>query len=264
MLDHLEEATRASVAEIAEKSGVSEPTVIRFCRTLGCDGFRDFKLRLAQNLAVSAQYLSGLQESDVAPGALVDQVLGVLMQQVQDARNQLDQTRLDDVIEKMSAARQLAFYGVGGGSTTVAMDASNRFFRLGLPSAAHSDGYLQRMHASTLTEGDVVFAISATGRPQELLDSIGIAKQYGATTICLTKPGSPLSEICELPILLDLPEDPDIFKPTASRLVFLAVIDVLAAGVARRLPDETRESLRRIRSSLVALHKNTGPQPIGD
>ena len=107
-------------------------------------------------------------------------------------------------------------------------------------------------------------AISAIGRPQELLDSIGIARQYGATTVCLTKPGSALAAECDLAILLDLPEDPDIFKPTSSRLVFLAVIDVLAAGVARKLPQATKESLRRNRSSLVALHKNTGPQPIGD
>lgn len=264
VLAHMEEVTRCSVAELAGNVGVSEPTVIRFCRTLGCDGFRDFKIRLAQNLAVSAQYLTHLQDGFVEPGALVDQVLGVLTQGLRDARAQLDQKVLDRVIEVMAQARQLAFYGVGGGSSTAALDAGNRFFRLGIPTAAHSDGYLQRMHASTLSEGDVVFAISATGRPMELLDSIGIARQYGATTICLTKPGSALADQCDLAILLDLPEDPDIFKPTASRLVFLAVIDILAAGVARKLPDETKESLRRIRSSLVALHKNTGPQPIGD
>jgi DNA-binding MurR/RpiR family transcriptional regulator len=61
-----------------------------------------------------------------------------------------------------------------------------------------------------------------------------------------------------------LPEDPDIYKPTASRLVFLATIDILAATVARKRPAETKENLRRIRASLTALHGDTGPQPVGD
>lgn len=45
-----------TIAELAAGAGVSTPTVVRFCRSLGSDGFREFKLRLAQNLAVSMQY----------------------------------------------------------------------------------------------------------------------------------------------------------------------------------------------------------------
>ncbi|WP_020592110.1 MurR/RpiR family transcriptional regulator [Kiloniella laminariae] len=264
VLDNLEQVTQATVSDIAAAVGVSEPTVIRFCRTLGCSGFRDFKIKLAQNLAVSVQYMTRVSDGDVSPGALVDQVLGVLVQVASDARSQLDPARLEAAMECLAQARQVVFFGVGGGSSTVANDASNRFFRLGIPTASHCDGYLQRMQASTLGKGDVVFAISATGKPQELLDSVGIAQQYGARTICLTKRNSPLAEACDIAIVLDLPEDPDIYKPTASRLVFLAIIDVLAAGVARKLPEQAKEKLRRIRSSLVALHKSTDPQPIGD
>ena len=47
VLLHPEQTTSASVAEIAAAAGISEPTVIRFCRSVGADGFRDFKLRLA-------------------------------------------------------------------------------------------------------------------------------------------------------------------------------------------------------------------------
>lgn len=47
---HLEDVTTIALSDLAKKVGVSEPTVIRFCRTLGCDGFRDFKIRLAQTL----------------------------------------------------------------------------------------------------------------------------------------------------------------------------------------------------------------------
>ena len=120
------------------------------------------------------------------------------------------------------------------------------------------------MLVSTFKPGDVVFAISSTGLPQELLDCAAIAKQYGATFICLTRPLSPLVDASDIALVVDVPEDGDMFKPTASRLVFTAVLDVLATGVAIAKPAQTLEMLRRIRSSLVAVQNSTSPQPVGD
>jgi RpiR family carbohydrate utilization transcriptional regulator len=70
--------------------------------------------------------------------------------------------------------------------------------------------------------------------------------------------------LSDVTIQIDLPEDQDIYKPSASRLVFIAVIDVLAAGAARNRPNEAKENLRRIRTSLLSLSKDDGPKPIGD
>ena len=255
---------RANLTEIAEASGVSVATVNRFCHSLGCKGFKDFKIRFAQNVAVSLQYLHRQGNDASSMERLTDSVFGTLVETLEIARHQLDSEGLSAAIDVLSNARRIAFFGIGGGSTNVAAEAVNRFFRLGIPAEAQRDGYLQRMLASTLGPGDVVFAISATGQPRELVDSIGIAKQYGATTLALTRPDTPLAKVCDHPIAIDLPEDPDIYKPTASRLVFMAIIDILATGVARARPETTRENLRRIRTSLVAVSQDTGPGPIGD
>lgn len=264
ILKNLETVSEMSVAALAAASNVSEPTVIRFCRSLGCAGFKDFKIRLAQNVAVSLQYLDTRDEADKEPQNLVDQVFQTLYVTANIARSQLDEATIKQAAEHINNAEKLIFCGVGGGSTTVAFDAANRFFRLGYSAVAVSDAYLQRMHAATLGERDAIIFISATGLPRSNIDSANVAKQYGAKTIALTKADSPLAEACDLTIGLSLPEDPDIYKPTASRLVFLATIDIIAATVARLRPDETKEKLRRIRSSLTAIHGDTGPQPIGD
>ena len=146
----------------------------------------------------------------------------------------------------------------------MAFDAANRFFRLGIPAQSQSDGYLQRMLASTLGAEDVVFAISTSGRPTEIIHSAAIARQYGAKVISLTNPDSPLAAESDLVISINMPENPDIYKPTATRHAFLATIDVIATAVARRMPDQAKEKLRRIRSSLLTLNPPTGHQPIGD
>jgi RpiR family transcriptional regulator, carbohydrate utilization regulator len=264
ILANLETISYQRQNEIAQAADVSDATVNRFCQSLGCDGFKDFKIRLAQSVAVSLQYLGGPSAAPTVSDQLVTQVFGALVDTLNVARSQLDSDTIQNAIPVMADARRICFFGVGGGSANVAREGANRFFRLGIPAEAHADGYFQRMLASTLEKGDVVVAISASGMPAELLDSVAIARQYGAQTISLTKAGSDLAQATDMAIEIDLPEDEDIYKPSASRLVFMAIVDVLAAGTARRRPERVKEYLRRIRTSLVPLSKDVGPKPIGD
>lgn len=264
VLANLDRISFLSQGEIAKGSGVSVATVHRFCVSIGCDGFRDFKIRMAQSVAVSLQYLDGHGAEASETDQLVTQVFGALVDKLNTARKQLDTSALSEAITLLAQARRIVFFGVGGGSANVAREGANRFFRLGVAAEAHADGYLQRMIAATLCEGDVVFAISASGQPRELLDSVAIARQYGAKTISLTKSGSELARLTDVAIGIDIAEDQDIYKPSASRLVFAAIIDVLAAGAARERPEEVKELLRRIRTTLMSLSSDTGPKPIGD
>ena len=264
VLSNLESVVHLTQNEIAEAADVSVATVNRFCKTIGCEGFRDFNIRLAQSVAVSLQYLGGPSHTDSESDQLVVQVFGALVDSLNQAHSQLDSAALRQAISLLASARRISFIGVGGGSANVAREGSNRFFRLGIPTEAHADGYFQRMLASTLSEGDIVFAISASGQPSELLDSVSVARQYGAGSISLTKTGSPLAKAADVSIEIDIPEDQDIYKPSASRLVFIAIIDVLAAGTARKRPERVKEYLRRIRTTLTSLSKDTSPKPIGD
>jgi DNA-binding MurR/RpiR family transcriptional regulator len=264
VLANLEQISFLSQQEIAQAADVSVATVNRFCTSIGCEGFRDFQIRLAQSVAVSLQYLDNRSGEFSASGQLISQVFGTLMDTLTLASSQLDSQQIEEAAEVLVNARRIGFLGVGGGSANVAREGANRFFRLGIPAEAHADGYLQRMVSSTYCEGDVLVAISSSGQPAELLDSVTIARQYGAKTISLTKTGSDLAAITDVSIQIDIPEDQDIFNPSASRLAYIAIVDVLAASAARKRPEQVKENLRRIRTSLVPLYKDTGPKPIGD
>ncbi|MEM9577606.1 MAG: MurR/RpiR family transcriptional regulator [Pseudomonadota bacterium] len=253
-----------TIAELAHDAGVSKPTVVRFCRSLGCEGFREFKLRLAQNLAVSLQYL----EADTSGGAqgddAMDQVLAALSAASNILRNQLDHQALDDANKAIATCRNLLVVGIGGGSSMLAREAENRFFRLGLSATALSDSYVIQMRAATLSHGDVLLAISSSGEADAIVAATRIAAGYGARTICLTKTGTTLASVADIALHFDLTEDPDIFKPTASRYAFLVLLDSLAMRVAQSNAEATKENLRRIRASLTAYHGRTGSQPLGD
>ncbi|MCA2006538.1 MurR/RpiR family transcriptional regulator [Tritonibacter mobilis] len=262
---HLEEISGMTIAELAGAVGVSTPTVVRFCRSMGCDGFREFKLRLAQNLAVSLQYLAP-SHRDVSEGGAgaVDQVLGALYATVNVMRQQIVPERMDAAVQALTEAGQIVVAGVGGGSTMVAQEAANRMFRLGIPAVAVSDSYLLQMRAATLGANDVLLLVSTSGAADEIVSAAGIAGGYGATVVAITRPGSRLAQEATIAIEADLPEDPDILKPTASRYAHLVIVDALAMSVAQARSEATTENLRRIRASLTAYHGRTGPQPLGD
>ena len=263
--DNLEAVPGMTIASVAGGADVSTPTVIRFCRTLGCDGFREFKLRLAQNLAVSRQYLHpDHPDTGFQAEAPLERVLGAMYATTTALRQQLDPQALAQAGQRIAGCRQLVAAGIGGGASMLADEAANCFFRLGIPAASASDSYLLQMRAATLGPQDVLLLFSSSGEADATVAAARVARGYGAETICFTRAGSRLAQACSRSFGVELPEDPDIFKPTASRYAYLAALDALALSVARERPELTRENLRRIRASLTAYHGHTDPQPLGD
>lgn len=263
--EHLDQISTMTIAELADAAGVSTPTVIRFCRSLGCDGFREFKLRLAQNLAVSMQYMHVNEEGEPPElNSVIDRVTSSLLTTVETLRRQLKPEPLEEAARDIRLARQVVIGGIGGGSSMVAEEAANRFFRLGIPTVAVNDSYLLQMRAATLQKDDLLLLISASGEADALIAAARIAAGYGARVITMTRSDSTLARTAHVLIGLDLSEDTDINKPTASRYAFLVVLDAVAMMLARAQQEKSAENLRRIRASLTAYHGRTGPQPLGD
>lgn len=220
-----------SFPEIAARTGVSQPTVARFCLAAGFSGYRDFKLRLAQSIANGVPYVHhdvGLQDSmaDVA-AKVFDRGIAALV----TVRNHLDPVALERATQLLATAKRVEFYGQGN-SGIVALDAQHKFFRLGVPAVAYSDPHVHAMSASLLGTGDVVVAISGTGRTREVIRSAEIARDAGAAVIALTASGSPLAALANVALYADVPEDLDVYAPMTSRMVHLVMIDALSVGVA--------------------------------
>jgi RpiR family carbohydrate utilization transcriptional regulator len=240
---------RNSLQSVAGRAGVSEPTVIRFCRTLGEDGFHSFRLTLAQSLAGGAGFLpTGITAADTV-GELASKVFERSARTLLDVRSQLDPARLERAIDLLAGARRVEFYGLGS-SGIVAADARHKFFRLGIQSEAYADAHVHGMAATMLAPGDVVVAISSSGRTLDLISSAELAREAGADVIGILPPGAPLALQCSVALEIAVDEDTDIYTPMTTRLAQLAVIDVLSVGVALRQGPELLARLARARSSL--------------
>ena len=243
-------AMRASITELAQRADVSEPSVTRFCRAVGANGLRDFKMQLAQSVAGGLPYASTAVARDDDIKTLLDKVGEAAVDGITHAREALDPVVVEAAIASLASARRVYFFGVGSGSGLVAQDAALRFLRLDIAASAFVDGHLQRLYAGLLEPGDVAFAISHSGRSIEVNESIQIAKERGATTIALTNVGSRLAWLVDIPLLLRVPSAIDPHTPGVSRLVHLCIMDALAIGVALKLGPKTLEKMRHAKARL--------------
>ncbi|MCX5496045.1 MurR/RpiR family transcriptional regulator [Kaistia dalseonensis] len=260
-------AVDASNAEIARSADVSEPTVTRFCRAIGCEGVRDFKLKLAQSVVVGRLYLmpgGGAPEPTEDGSPMWNAVFGEARNALNIVERQIDPAEVVKAAELIASAHQIAVFGLGGSSSALAQETQYRLFRYGVVVSAHSDPYVMRMTASTLKPNDLVIAISATGRTREVVEAVELARHYRAKTICITAPETDLSRVCDVKLTVDIPEFPDTMKPTASRFAFLAIIDLISAAAGYRLDASARETLRRIKYTVLSHRGGKELEPLGD
>jgi RpiR family carbohydrate utilization transcriptional regulator len=247
-----DEVIRMRIVDLAQQAEVSEPTVVRFCRAVGCHGFQDFKLALAQQLASSPSIGQIAVTDSDSTAEYSFKVFDSTVDSLLKVRDNLDLDMLDRAVQALCAAKRVEFYGFGA-SAAVAFDAQHRFFRLQLATAAYSDPHLQNMSATSLSPDDVVVAFSQSGRTKALLDSIALVKARGAKVIALAPSQSPVANAATIPITIDVEEDIQIYTPLSSRIAHLAVIDVLAIGVAQQKGPQLEEHLQQLQKNLDSL-----------
>ncbi len=247
-----DEVIRMRIVDLAQQAEVSEPTVVRFCRAVGCHGFQDFKLALAQQLASSPSIGQIAVTDSDSTAEYSFKVFDSTVDSLLKVRDNLDLEMLDRAVQALCTAKRVEFYGFGA-SAAVAFDAQHRFFRLQLATAAYSDPHLQNMSATSLSPDDVVVAFSQSGRTKALLDSIALVKARGAKVIALAPSQSPVADAATIPITIDVEEDIQIYTPLSSRIAHLAVIDVLAIGVAQQKGPQLEEHLQQLQKNLDSL-----------
>jgi RpiR family carbohydrate utilization transcriptional regulator len=234
------------VSELADRSHVSKPTVVRFCRSVGYDGLSDFKLKLAGTVNEGVPFIHRSVDADDKIGdvmvKVIDNTVAAFLKYRNDASTMAIEKAVVALVQAYQAGRQIQFFGVGN-SGIVAQDAQHKFFRLGVNTTAYSDGHMQVMSASVLKAGDCVVVVSNSGRTRDLMDACDIARKNGAITIVMTASGSPLASAGHIHLSADHPEGFDKYSPMVSRLLHLMIIDILATAVALRIGSATLQPM---------------------
>ncbi|CAL61262.1 putative HTH-type transcriptional regulator HexR (Hex regulon repressor) [Herminiimonas arsenicoxydans] len=248
VLEQPELAIAENITALAKKADVSEPTVVRFCRAIGFDGWHAFKMKLAQGLALAPGADESPAPEDLATD-LVSKICSRSINTLLDLRNSLDANAIEQALQVLARANRIEFYGQGT-SGIIAADAQHKFFRSGIPTVAYADPHIHSIAASLLKKGDAVVAISQRGNSIALLRSVQLARSCGADVVILAPSGTPLAELATVLIPIDLHFHTDPYTPISARLAHLVVIDILAVGLALRLSPERRKKMLNAQKAL--------------
>ncbi len=240
---------RMNLATLAMQADVSQPTAIRFCRAVGCDGFPDLKICIAQALASGAPYVHGAIAEDDSLDLITDKVFGSSVETLQQLRGQLDMAAVTRAVDAIARANRIDLIGTGL-SSVAAIDAHQKFMRLGVPTVFHPDSHLQRMSAATLKAGDVAVVFSYTGQLRDVARTTELARTQGATVIGLTRTGSAVAQLCTIMIAVDTLENTFVYAPMVTRLAHLVIVDLLATAVALRSGDAGIALIRRVKGAM--------------
>lgn len=256
ILNNTDEAVGLFIGDLAERCGTSKASVIRLCRTLHYDGYRDFALSLASDVA--ARKKDAGNYTDIKAGdnfeIIMKNVCHNNIKSIDDTHKVLSPKEVERAINAIHRAKRIDFYGVGA-SGLIALDAQQKFIRINKYASAYTDPHMQVTAAANLSKNDVVVVISYSGETDDIIDTVKIARESGATIISITKYGlNTLGEISDIRLFLSSPETTMRSGAMGSRIAQLTIVDIIFTGVAsleypkiKKYLDRTKEVTSRKR-----------------
>lgn len=174
----------SSINNLAAATGTSVSTVVRFCKTLGFKGYAEFKFYCQKGILSPLSGQIEISNHDSA-GTIKQKVAEFSKNAINNSILYTDNQEIERAINALSRARQILVCGEGSASG-IALLAVNTFMNLGIPSYTIQDPLAQIRTASFLGEQDVVIGITNCGYIKDVVDTLAVAKENGATTICIT------------------------------------------------------------------------------
>lgn len=241
-----------SVDELALKCHTSKATIIRFCKTCGYSGYRDFMLQLAvettNNSKDEDEYCDINAGDDIA--TIAKSVCYNNSKAIDDSYLIADIDSIEKAVNAIIPAAKIDFYGIGA-SYIVAEDAVSKFMRINKNCTAYASTHNQITSAVNLSKNDVAVAISWSGETMDIIEAARLAKTSGATVISLTRYGeSHLSEIADIKLQLSAPETTIRAGAMSSRIAQLNMIDIIYSAVVSLDYAKIKKCLNRTRANV--------------
>lgn len=240
-----DEIVRMSITELAEAVGVSEGSVVNFCRSIGLSGFQHLKLSLARETVQSVQFIHEDVGRDDDMETICRKVFHSGIQALRDSLSVLDPQVLARAVAAIRTAKRVEIYGIGS-SAPIAEDTHYRMLRIGLDARVVTDSHIQAISASRCDPDVAVLTISHSGATHETVAATRLAKEAGARTIVITNfARSPIQAFADVVLFTMARETRFRTEAMTSRIAQLCVVDALIAALALGDYDHSTETLRQ-------------------
>lgn len=227
LIAHQEDVINMSVSELAQNCDTSQATIIRFCKKIGCGGFHQLKLKLAGEQSRQEEPAASNEINIDNMEQSLHNIMTSKVEEIKATFHNFDKKDLRQVVDAVLKADLIEFAAMGN-TIPIAMDGTYKFNQLGLHAVTSPIWETQEAFARTMKEGDVFFAISASGASKRLIRMAEIVKKRGGVTVVITNQSrAPLTEICDHVIITATREHVFYDQVSFTRMAAMAVIDTL-------------------------------------
>ena len=217
----LKESTKMqniNIAVLANKIGVSNGTISRFCKKIDCETFADLKIKLSSASPPLKEY----KENDP-----LKQVYNFYKQAVDGTNKMMDRGVLDEIAKEIREARVVYIYGIGSSGLT-ADEFMLRLIRMGFQGQSISDPHLMLINSSIVSSRDLVLAFSVSGETVELVNSVAAARRNNCRVLCITSfEDNSLSQYADASLVIPNGELISRDRFYNNQFPFMYVIDLL-------------------------------------
>ena len=233
-----EAATHKSIAVLAKNSGVSEPSVNRFCKRFNTTGFPDFKLKLAKasvsGILETVHPLHAGDDADQYAAKIINNTIANLLA----FRHSINYKQIQLVVDSLNNAKRVFIFGLGL-SSVIAKAAESKFYQSGLFASFNDDLIMQRMIVSNSSPGDLFFLISQTGETKEIIEVAELAKLNNASIVSLSPDRSRIAKLSTLNLHADESSIADKLS-ISSLATYQVMLDIIVAGIRIQKNTSTR------------------------
>jgi DNA-binding MurR/RpiR family transcriptional regulator len=256
--ENLEDIPHLSIKNLAQQTKISDASVLRFCKTMGYNGYRSFIVSISASLG-SMDEEEKDQYTDIQPGddlsIIISNISRNNSKSIEDTLSVIDRNEIARAVKVLRQSNRIVFFGIGA-SGLVGMDAEQKFSRINKMCHTYTDGHSQLTAAALLGKSDVAIFISNSGNTVEILDSLEIAKKNGACIIAITKYNkSELADKANIVLSISTPEVTIRSGAMGSRIAMLNVIDILFAGVASAEYENVKKYLTKTHNIISSKHR---------
>ncbi|MGL4343792.1 MAG: MurR/RpiR family transcriptional regulator [Cellulosilyticaceae bacterium] len=257
ILKHSEQVVKMSIHDLAKESFTSAATIIRFCKKLNFEGFKDFKNSLMMELTVKDKVNTPQEEITSEDGieALIDKVIYKHMMSIEETKTLIEPMVFDQCISMMEKAQSIYLFGIGS-SFLVAKDLQQKLMRINKPCICFEDLHMQFLQARNISPKDLAIFISYSGETKEIIECAKLLQESGASTVSITRFGGVrLEEMCDYNLYVTANEPLRRSGAMTSRIAQLCVIDMLYIAYVHRYAERSFKQISRTQLAKLEEHE---------
>lgn len=234
------------VAEFAENAGVVKSAIIRCCKTLGFEGYSELKISLAMELSKNKQlgFVPYIDKCDSVHG-IVEKVFSANVKTLHDTAEEINISTVEKVVEAIDKSNIIYIYGIGT-SAVIASDFQYRLTQVGYTAICFTDVPSMKVSTLNIKKGDLAFGVSNSGSTTATTDALSLAKEMGAATACITSfPDSPITKICDYPLVISSDEIQYPIEAISSRIAQISLLDSIIISLSSKHYDDALERAQK-------------------